>query len=56
MIFFGLFGGRGCAHEVDPALFLFTRTAFLVSIENEGRWFGNTWFLEGREKVQLVVK
>ena len=56
MNFFGLFGGGGGAWEMDPILFLFTRTSFLGSIENEGRWFGNIGFLEGKEKAQLMVK
>ena len=36
---------------MDSILFLFTGTAFLGAIENEGRWFESTGFLEGREKV-----
>ena len=56
MNFSGLFGRGGGAWEVDPILFLFIGTAFLGAIENEGRWFGNIEFLEGREKVQLMVK
>ena len=50
----GLSGSGGGARELDPVLFLFTGTAFLGAIENEGRWFGSIRFLEGRERVQVV--
>ena len=56
MNFFGLSEGGGVARKVVLVLFLFTGTGFLGAIENEERWFGNTGFLEGREKVQVVVK
>ena len=47
-------GSGGGACEFDLVLFLFTRTDFLGAIENEGRWFGNTRFLKGRERFQVV--
>ena len=54
MNFSGLSGGGGGARELDLVLFLFTRTNFLGATKNEGRWFGNTGFLEGKKRVQDV--
>ena len=39
-----LSGSGGGALELDIVLFLFTGTAFLGTIKNEGRGFGNTGF------------
>ena len=54
MNFSRLSGGGGGARELGHVLFLFTGTSFLGATENEGRWFGNTRFLEGRERVKVV--
>ena len=51
MNFSRLSGGGGSARDVDPDLFLFTGTDFLGAIEDKERWFVNTGFLEGRERV-----
>ena len=51
MNFYGLSEGGGGARDVDPDLFLFIGTDFLGAIEDKGKWFGSTKFLEGREKV-----
>ena len=54
MNFSRLLRGGGGSCELDPVLFLFTGTALLGAIENEGEWFGNTEFLEGREGLNGV--
>ena len=56
MNFSGLSGGGGGTRDVDPDLVLFMGTDFFGAIEDKGRWFMNTWFLEGREKIQKVCE
>ena len=41
-----LSGRGGVTHELDPVIFLFSRTFFFEAIEKERGWLGNTEFLE----------
>ena len=51
MNFSRLSGGEGGAFKLDLVLFIFTGIDFLGAIKNEGRRFGSTGFLEGRERA-----